>query len=213
MVKIYKYILILLIALFFSAFTSNKSLEVNQLSIKEKESFIINIERRRRIKSIRILQVNVFDQGSFGDGVRGDIAIDVQQDICNEGEDDEFDEPFYETMVGLDVTNRSPYLVRFLNFRFKIRNLDGKGTHYKSKRLALADIGEVESEKTERMLAFLLAIRGRGKYIYPHQELVPTDVGARNVRFKLVGKRSDGRKFRIRAKTAFVFRNVNRCNG
>ncbi len=177
-------------------------------------SFTLSAEQRKdglfeQVRPIRVMKIELYDQGSVTEGAH-DLAIDTQQGLCETEENVEPElEPFFDTLAGIYVYNKTAVPIRFETVRFFIDKLGNNS--YKSKKLSLANIGDVESGATTRLLALLLHTKDGGKYLYPSRGPLPFEAGATNVKFILNGRSASGQRVKTVGKIALVFRDVDRC--
>ena len=161
----------------------------------------------REVRPVRIMKIELYDQGKISEG-QHDVAIDTAQNICIAGEE-ETPEPFYDTLAGIYVYNKSNTSVNIQKVRFIIRNLNQK--RYRSQKLSLASVGYVDSGSTKRVLALLLHATNGAKFLHPFIGPLPQEPGSTNVKFILTGRNQLGRRVKTVGKIALVFRDLLRC--
>ena len=165
--------------------------------------------RRRNTRGYRILAIKALDQGSTDPSGEGDLSIDVEKDSCNDGSD----EPFNDTLLAITVRNSTGFIGRFRSSSYTIFNGNSDGSNIRGKKIALAQIGEVQPTSDGTILALFLdtTIPDRKRAV-GQSDPIRTDLGIANVRVNLRGIDSSGKRIRVNAKPSFSFRNVDRCN-
>jgi hypothetical protein len=170
-------------------------------------------EKASSFGQIRITGITAYDEGSIGEDSSVNASIDVVQDDCGTSTNPTDNlEPFFDTYVGITVVNNSLMPVHFRRFRFRLKNANGSGKRYRSRRFALVGGGEVPNTgEGTQVLAFMLRANDGRKFFPGRKTAVPEDLGIRNVKFWLIGKNTAGKRVRVSIRSAFVFRNINRC--
>lgn len=163
---------------------------------------------------IRIVQITGYDRGEFGSGASGDLSIDIVQNSCSDpGVTPEEQEPFFDTVVGLSVLNRGTRTLRFDHFRYTLRKNDGATKTFRSRRISFVGVAEVPvSEEPTEIFGLFLQSHGGFKYLTGDSDPLDESTGLRNIRFRISGIDTEGRVIIVRAKTAFVLRDVDRCS-
>ena len=160
------------------------------------------------IGNVRITAMTAYDQGQSSGA--GDLAIDVVQEVCNAKSDPVLKEKFYETLLALTISNHSNIFVRFEHVRISIPRFARKRP-FRSRLLAPVSIAEVPAGKEQQILALFTSIKGDKKYIAPSKDPIDPATGIRNVMVDLYGRYAGGQPVHLVGRTAFVFRDVDRC--
>ncbi|MDC0357254.1 hypothetical protein OAO01_00430 [Oligoflexia bacterium] len=169
--------------------------------------------RGKEASSANIIDVKAYDLGSL-DG-EPTSALDVRQQICHVDQDtgEETKEPFYDTMLRFDVRNDYSGVVRFKRFFYSLKNADGEGRSFKSRKMSLLGgiwapgYGEVTS-----INVLFLDVQGDTKVFTGSSNPIPPDLGFRNVTLHLAGKDPNGRTIVVSVKAALSIKDVDRCD-
>lgn len=160
----------------------------------------------------RISRIAGFDEGSHSSEGNGDPSIDLVQDVCDDSGDQDILEEFHDSILGVDVVNPLSHTAYINKASYIVKN-GGEGRRYRSRKLSLIGSSEVEGgNKTTRVFMFFMRASGGEKYFVGSDTPVATALGFQNVRIILRGRDGNGKRFRIRARTALSFANHDRCN-
>jgi|GEM_PF-7099275 len=170
--------------------------------------------------SARISGFKAFDEGSFGPQLEGAPFIDVAQGVCERkdqnGDGDKTDpedvvlEGFYDTILGVTVSNDSNLPITIRRFTYSLRN-GGNGRPFRSR--ALAPLEEaVISARSQKQLFFLFIKAVDGAKVFTGSGAsIPPELGFKNVSAKLRGTDAAGRPLTLRGRTALSFGDFDRC--
>jgi hypothetical protein len=142
--------------------------------------------------------------------------IDTRQDVCNNNTPadptDDFAELFGDDFVNITVTNGTSSLIRFTRMNYTVDNGRTDGGDARSPDISLT--GEIQaaagSTVTVRSL-FLDSVSGTKTYGDGSTQ-VPTNLGFRNVTFRLYGTDDQGNEVVIETSTALSFDDFDNCN-
>ncbi len=171
---------------------------------------------------VTVTAIAFFDGGTtnanYG-GEIGDLQVDVAQGIC--GTAAPFTaEPFFDTIVGIDVQNFLDDSVNFSQMNYTVENSDGgtPGTSFTSARFALINADEVPGEGDaqpgqRRFLGFFAKAGAGGgdKALNGASTALPSGDWLSNVTFRVFGVSSSGREVSASLRVAIAFGNYNRC--
>ncbi|RMG40961.1 MAG: hypothetical protein D6719_09615 [Candidatus Dadabacteria bacterium] len=166
-------------------------------------------KRRAALSGLRVVSIGAYDQNNAGEGGSREYSIDVTKDTCGTAPDTT-DEPFYDTVVGISLSNSSLVDVNVKRVRFVIPKV--ASGRLRSAKLTPFGSGIVPAgASNHEILAFLLDVQGSSKALAGTSDLISDTTGSKTVRVILRGRDASGRRFVKRARTTFIFRNVNRC--
>ncbi len=201
-----RYLKIFQLITLFLAFTSFSSLAENNLAqLKNSKNQYKTQKKKKRRRGHRITKISILDQETPDFTSPNNFAVDVIREQCLDG-DASVAEPFYDSVLLIDVLNNSEFSSRFNNFSLKIKKINGKV--FKSKKQSLSTIAEVPSKGSTSMLALFLKANGDTKEFNNGE--IP-DSGFKNVKLVLRGRNFLGQRIVLRAKTAVSFSNLDRC--
>lgn len=169
---------------------------------------------KRSIQKVRITSIDVYDQGTYSSEATGNPQIDTTQGIClgdPSDNSDDTDEPFYESIIGIEVLNDTKVDVNFSKVWFKIPRVDGTKRSFTSLKLAPIMIAEIKPAERKKIFSFLLKTSGTSKLIPGKTSDQGITSGFRTVTVYLKGRDSNGKKYQIKAKTTISFNNYDRC--
>lgn len=167
-------------------------------------------KRRMAIRALRITAIAAYDQGDFSESASQDMTLDTVQSLCGD-EEDQTDEPFFDTLVALSVTNDTSQAVRFHSIHYVVKKGKSNGRRYRAPRMAPIGTQEVLAGSQARLTGLFLDTDDGRKYYAGYSQAIDEELGFRNVRFVVRGRDFSGKPFRIRARTAFSFGVVDRC--
>ncbi len=169
---------------------------------------------------VRIVSAGFVDDGST---LSGDVLTSEAVDISQDGDCDNLgttadQEPFFVTYVKLKVENNLAQRVRFSYLQYSVSNVDGNGTEFTSKRLAITE--EVDSSLSSSsagsatIFVPVFNAYGGGKYVGDPLGvgIQITNTSLQAVSFSLVGETASGEAVEISAQATASFGNYNRCS-
>lgn len=163
-------------------------------------------------QSARITSIAFYDKGTIGDGTQGEVVIDTVGGICG-GDGSGTAEPFFETVVGIKVSNTTLYDLRVKSIRIRVPKANGARRHFTSRRLAPVGSNQVPSSKEQSTTVFSLFTEAfDGLKRFPRFGVIPSELGIRNVTVILALADGRGRTYTLRARVAVAFRNIDRCS-
>lgn len=159
----------------------------------------------------RILSLEVFDSGDTNSSGLGAPQIDLSRDTCSVEGEDEVLEPFYDTIVGIEVVNDAISDIRFNRAWFKVASVDGTRRSFATQKLALISDGRVPSGETKVLLAFMARADDDQKVLDGKRQSIAPSGGFKKVTAHLSGRFGKG-KIRLKGRSTFAFGNYDRCN-
>lgn len=158
--------------------------------------------------SAYITDVAVLDAGG---GESTGSGVDILQGVCGTAPSLTA-EPFYDSILKIDVVNNGLTDVRFESFSYTISRADLRGIAYRSRRLSLSSSAIVASRGgTAQLRGLFFDVQGTRKAVAGTKKLLPLDTGFRNVTVKLFGRTSSGRSIIADVEFAVSFDNFDRC--
>ena len=158
---------------------------------------------------LRIVDVDIFDQGTYSPGQQGAPFVDVLQGVCGAAPSTTA-EPFYDTVIGLTISNGCRSTVRLNKFWYRIHNA-GYGAPFNSAKISPSTKAEVPAGGTVQVFFLLLKAKNGGKVFTHGSAAIPADLGFRNITLAVQGRDALKRAFKARMRTAISFGDFNRC--
>jgi hypothetical protein len=157
--------------------------------------------------SVAITGVEAYDSGTNTEG-SGTLTIDVVQSTCSGGTS----EPFFDSVLGIQVTNSSSVDINFTTFQYSVDNSNGLGDPANSPVLSLSNAGDVTAKGgTKNYLGLFLKASNGKKYFSGSSEAIPAGLGFRNVTIRLHGTTSSGEAVTLTTRVGLSFDNYNHC--
>lgn len=173
---------------------------------------------------VQVTAIAFFDSGdvntTFG-GDLGDLQVDVSQGTCGEAPDLTA-EPFFDSVVGIDVRNFLDDSVNFSQMNYTVENSNGAGASFTSQRFALINADEAPGQGGDgapgerRFLGFFAkavdgALSGEKVLNGASTNLPPNGNWISNVTFRVFGVSASGREVSASLRVSIAFGNYNRC--
>ena len=157
---------------------------------------------------VRILDIEAYDDGEMGG--TSTFTIDVVQGLCGTAPS-QTAEPFYDTVLGINVVNTSNRTIRFSSYSFRIDNSDGAGGQFNSPEVALSNGAEVGAGDEKRFYGLFAKATAAGKKFNGNADVIPSGLGFINVTVRMTGTTDLGESVVISGRTALSFDNYNKC--
>ncbi len=156
-------------------------------------------------RNMRITSISAYDATDL---TRGGFSIDVEKGVC----EDDTEEPFHDTILGIKVVNESPYILRFDRFDYVVKRGKSDGRALRVVKMSPASIAEVQPNDEAVIYGLFLDMHDDGKRFVGQTDIITPDYGFKNVIVKFVGENSAHQKIRVRATTALSFDNFDNCD-
>ena len=164
------------------------------------------------VDKFRITAIDFLDNGETSADASGGHSVDVVKGVCGE-DPSTTPEPFFDTLVRLQVRNDHLTKVRISRIRYNLSNPYGPGGRFTSSRLSPAQGFEVDARGgTATVLSFFLDASGAAKTYAGGRTSIPADLGFRNVTFRVTGKTTAGRTVTASARVSVSLDDFNRCS-
>jgi hypothetical protein len=166
---------------------------------------------------VRITSATFVDDGSqSSSSVSTGNKIDTSQNPDCDGNSSTSDpEPFYDTFVRLKVSNGMSQDVHFSYMQYSVRNVDGQGTPFTSKRLGLTSSTSAGTGSSTEIFVPVFKEYSGNKYVDDPRGgagIQITNTALLTVTFDLVGETSSGDPVEVKAQVTASFGNFNRCS-
>ena len=164
--------------------------------------------------NVRITDIGFSDGGSDGP------FIDTSRRNCEtDPEADPQCEIFTDSLVTFTISNNSNQNLRFTGYNYTVPNAFGTGASFTSKTLAISPLeisGFGDQQFTSSFFAEAVPNNQEGactlgKRFPDASSLIPTNLGFRNVTFRIFGNNEAGEEFTITGTTAVSFSSIDRC--
>ena len=160
----------------------------------------------------RITAIDFLDSGETSADASGSHSVDVVKGTCGDAPSTT-PEPFYDTLVRLQVRNDYLMKVRLSRVRYTLSNPYGSGGRFTSSKLSPAQGFEVDARGgTAKVLSFFLDASGAAKRYAGGSTNIPADLGFRNVTFRITGRTTAGRTVTASARASVSLDDHNRCS-
>ena len=155
----------------------------------------------------RIKAISLYDAGQLESG---SPTIDVEQGVCGVAPD-QTAEPFYDTTVSFKIYNAASSTLRIKNVSYRIRDSDGNGAAFRSKKLSPFGSVEVAPRSDATIYVLFADAESGGKRFAGKTSAIPSTLGIKNIKFSVSGSYGARRTITLSASTAVSFDNYNRC--
>jgi hypothetical protein len=163
---------------------------------------------------VRITSVGFIDNGSASStNPSVGTSIDISQiSDCDLDASTLDPEPFYDTYVRLAVENKRVESIRLEYLQYTVSDVDGQGTEFTSKRLALTETVDANGDSATVIMPVFKAYN-RGKYVGdPLGTGIPiTNRALISVSFTLGGKTASGESVAIKGRSTASFGDFLVC--
>lgn len=175
------------------------------LSLSASESAV----HLRASSELRADGVFVFDQGNTSEADSG--QVDTDQDVCEEVDDEDILEEFFDTSVGVDLVNNGNTDIRIRNIRFVIRRIGGK-RRFRSRRISPFGSPIIPATgAATRVHGLVFRADSGSKFLANSSTKMESDTGFRTLKIIVTGRDELGRRHRTKIRTTISIRNVDRC--
>lgn len=164
-------------------------------------------------RDVRITSVSAFDDGSASGA--GTTTIDVVQGCCTQctaDSSDDSDEPFFNTLLAIEVQNDSDSTILFNSFSYSMDDCDGTGGTFNSGTLNLVEAREVAPNSEATLVALFLNAQSGDKFCTGAGTGIASDRGFADVTVRLSGRTTLGVDVTVNGTTALDFGNFNACS-
>lgn len=157
---------------------------------------------------LTIHAATAYDKGSLAES-GSTVDIDTVRSKC--GTAPNFTaEPFYNSLLGVKLTNSSNATVNVLDFTFDIRSL-GIAKRIKSIKLAPTLKGTIKSGETVETAFLFLRAKDGMKYVTTKSGLLNIPDGFAQITLTLHARASTGHRYTLTKRFALSFGDQNRC--
>lgn len=159
--------------------------------------------------SLRVLSIEVLDEGSISAGSPGSLSVDLAQGVCGE-EPDTTEEPFFDTVIATTVHNPTGLEVAVKRVRYRMRLRSGERV-VRSAAMSPISTEVIAPRSTGRILSYYLKAANGAKKLMGHEEPLDSGLGIQHLRVFLKVRSSNGAQRSIRKRVSMAFGDYDRC--